>query len=264
MSLVYSAITPHPPLLIPNIGKDKTEELVKTKKALEEIEQNLYLSKPHLIIIITPHEGIYDDTFVVNAHTTLQSHFQEFGDMETKKSWSGAPSIAAKIQHKTREENIATRLISNEELGHGASVPLFFLTSHLPNVQVLPLGYSKTDAKSHLLFGEILKEVIMNSEKRIALIASGDLSHRLTTNSPGGFHKDGQKFDDKIIELLETHNTTGFVGLDPDMVANADDCAYRSILIALGVLKNMNYTFKNLCYESPFGVGYLTGEFGFD
>ena len=104
----------------------------------------------------------------------------------------------------------------------------------------------------------------MESDKRIALLASGDLSHRLTTNSPGGFHKDGQKFDNQIIEMLETRNTVGIAQMDKELVANADDCGYRSILITLGVLQNMNYSFKNLCYEYPFGVGYLTGEFLFD
>ena len=51
--------------------------------------------------------------------------------------------------------------------------------------------------------------------------------------------------------------------MDEKIVGKAEQCGYRSILILLGVLKNMNYTFKNHCYESPFGVGYLTGQFLF-
>jgi len=35
MSLVFAAITPHPPLLIPSIGKDVIKKVDKTKKALE-------------------------------------------------------------------------------------------------------------------------------------------------------------------------------------------------------------------------------------
>ena len=41
MSIVFAAVTPHPPMLIPNIGKEKLETLANTKKALELLEQEL-------------------------------------------------------------------------------------------------------------------------------------------------------------------------------------------------------------------------------
>ncbi|MBT4120768.1 MAG: AmmeMemoRadiSam system protein B [Candidatus Magasanikbacteria bacterium] len=259
--LVFSAIVPHPPVLIPSIGKDEIKKIEKTKQAIEQLEQDLYLSKPDIIIIISPHGSLFTDAFSINAHTHFVSDFEQFGDLTTKLEWTGADSLAAKIKQGIENEDVPLQLISQEQLDHGSTIPLYGLTKHLPDIKILPIGYSELESKIHLKFGESLKEVIMESNKRIAVIASGDLSHALTTDAPAGFSKTGQEFDNKIIELLENKNTTGIANMDDKIVDSASECGYRSILILLGILKNMDYSFKNYSYEAPFGVGYLVGNF---
>ncbi|HLD31929.1 MAG TPA: AmmeMemoRadiSam system protein B [Patescibacteria group bacterium] len=261
MSLVFSAIVPHPPLLIPNIGKDELEKISSTKKALEKLEEDLYLSKPDLLIVISPHTSLFSEAFTVNAHTHFDSAFQQFGDFETTQHWAGADFLAAKISHEATLENLPVQLISESNLDHGCTVPLFYLTRHLPQVRVLPIGYCAQDTKTHLRFGELLKNIILNSEKRIAVIASGDLSHALTTEAPAGYAKAGKEFDERIISLLENQNLVGLTNLEPQFIQEAAECGYRSLLILLGILKNINYRFVNYSYEGPFGVGYLVGNF---
>lgn len=261
MSLVFAGIVPHPTMLIQTIGKENYLKLDKTRVALEKLEQGLYLAKPQRIIIVTPHEGIYEDAFSVNAYTELHSGFEKFGDMTTKYRWQGTPELAAKIQHKTNKEKIATRLVSNEYIGHGTSIPLIYLTTHIRDVRILPIGYSELDSATHVAFGNAIKEIIMESDQRIAVIASGDMAHTLTENSPGGFHKDGKWFDNEIMTMLKTSNLDNIVKLDKTRVDNADECLHRSLLIMCGILKNMHCSFEQYAYEAPFGVGYLTGQF---
>jgi len=263
MSLVFSAITPHPPLLIPTIGKEQVERVKQTQKAMEILEEDLYLTRPDLIIVISPHGSILSNAFTLNAHTNFVSAFDQFGDFTTKKHWLGSPHFAAVLAHKCNDMKISTQLISEEKLDHGITVPLYFLTNHLPDAKILPIGFSELNSKQHLDFGDHLKEAIMESDKRIAVIASGDLSHGLTTDAPAGYSDVGAEFDKKIIELLETRNTVGIAGLDKKFVEGAAECGYRSILILLGIMRNMDYTFKNYSYEGPFGVGYLVGNFVF-
>ena len=261
--LVFAAITPHPPLLIPNIGKEETEKVKKTSLALEKLEQDLYLAKPDIIFIISPHGSYFADAFTINAHTNFVSNFKEFGDLETKKELYVDLEIISKIDYGYNKNQTPLRMIGEEILDHGSAVPLFLLTKHLPNVKILPIGYSQLSNKKHLDFGYMLKEIIMNTEKRVAVMASADLSHGLTENSPAGIAPTGKEFDNKLIELLETRNTAGIVNMDEKFVEDAAQCGYRSILILLGVLKNMDYEFKNYSYEFPFGVGYLVGNFVF-
>jgi len=223
----------------------------------------LYLSKPDIVAVISPHGSLFADAFCVNANTYFAANFAQFGDLKTKRELLGEPSLAAHIAHAGNEAELPVQLVSEEALDHGTSVPLFYLTPHLPNCRVLPLGYSLLDNKTHLQFGELLKEVFMNTDKRVAVIASGDLSHGLTTDAPAGFNKAGREFDEKIIELLQTRNTVGVAGLDAKFVEEAAQCGYRSLLVLLGIMREMDYTFKNYSYEGPFGVGYLVGNFVF-
>jgi aromatic ring-opening dioxygenase LigB subunit len=263
MPLVFAAVTPHPPILIEHIGKGAQKKIQKTQESLDLLEQELYLSKPSVIIAISPHGSIFEHAFCVNAHTNFISAYEEFGDFTTKDTWQGAPDMAAHISHQSLSTGIPVQLISEGRIDHGTSIPLHSLTRHLPDVRILPIGYSLLDSKSHLAFGAAIKEVIMNSDKRVAIIASADLSHALSDQSPAGHHVDGKKFDEQIISLLETRNTKGIADFDDQFVNHASACGYRSILLLLGVLQHMQYTFKNYTYETPFGVGYLTGQFVF-
>lgn len=263
MSLVFAAIVPHPPILLPTIGKENFEKVKKTAQSLSKLEEELYLSKPQLIIVISPHGSYFDDAFSVNAETEFTSNFEEFGDMTTKKSWKGSPDFAAQLSHNANIAKIDVRLVSDKKIDHAVAVPLTFLTEHIPDTKILPVGYSGLSVKEHINFGELLKEKIMESDKRVAVITSGDLSHCLNNDAPAGFNQNGEKFDKMIIELLENHNTVGISNMDSSLVKDASECGYRSILVLLGILKNINYTFKNYSYEAPFGVGYLTGNFVF-
>jgi len=263
MSLAFAAIAPHPPLLIPNIGKKEIEKVKQTKNALLQLEQDLYLSKPDIIFVISPHGSLFADAFSINAHTNFVSSFEEFGDYATKKEWIGCPDVAANIAHKGNLNSISIQLISEGRLDHGSSVPLSYLTNHLPNIKIVPIGYSGLGVKAHLEFGSLLKEIIMETDKRIAVIASGDLSHGLTTDAPAGFSPTGAEFDRQLIQLLETRNTVGVSNMEEKFVNEASECGYRSFCILLGILREMDYQFKNYSYEGPFGVGYLVGNFIF-
>lgn len=261
MSLVFAGLTPHPPLLLETIGKNNLKKLERTREALMRLEEDLYLSHPQVIFIISPHEGIHEQAFVVNVHDGFTASFEEFGDVVTSKHWKSAHEFGARITHTAQSYQIPVRLINNEKIKYGASVPLMFLTSHMPHVKIVPIGYSKLSPKGHLEFGEVLKEIILTSEKRIAVIASGDMSHCLTKKSPAPYSSKGKEFDERIQELLHTRNTLGISQIEEPIVRESQQCVYSSLLIMLGILKHIDYRFENYCYEHPFGVGYLTGNF---
>jgi len=261
MSLVYAAITPHPPLLIPNIGKDVLKKLDKTKIALEKMEEELYLSKPDIIIIISAHGTYFSDAFTINVCPEYHTNLKEFGDLVTKLNFKGEMNLSSTIRERTKEEKIPTTMISEPTLDHGSAVPLFYLTRHLSDIKIIPISYSGLDWKTHLDFGYLIKEKILDSNKRIAVIASGDLSHALNTNSPAGFNPAGIKFDEKIQELLAHRNVSGMLQMDAEFVKNASECGFKTFLILMGILKNIDYTYRQHSYEAPFGVGYLTANF---
>jgi MEMO1 family protein len=261
MSLVFSAFTPHPPLLVPSIGKTELKKLSKTTAAFNELERNLYAAAPEVILVISPHGSFFPDVFTINSCVEYTADFKEFGDLETNHKFLGDFEMTHRLRDATKRKQFPATLISEPRLDHGSAVPLILLASHLTSAKIVQLGFCDLDAKTHLDFGALLKETILLSNRRVAVIASGDMSHALTTESPAGFNKNGPEFDKKIRELLMAGNISGIMNLDEKFISTAAECGLRSLLILLGILQKMHYDYRELAYEAPFGVGYLTAEF---
>lgn len=131
-------------------------------------------------------------------------------------------------------------------------------------IKIVPIGYSMLDYKTHYEFGRQLQEDMINDTKRIAIIASGDLSHRLTPDAPAGYSHWAKKFDETIVKKIQKKDVKGILNLDSDFVEEAGECGLRSLIILLGILNSMNYKPEVYSYEGPFGVGYLTVNFKFN
>ncbi len=263
MSLVMAAITPHTPLLIPSIGKEALLKLEKTVLALKKIEADLYLTRPDILLIFAPHAEQIANNFTLQQAHSFQSNLKEFGDLATHTQYKGEIPLATTIAEAAQKNNFPTRLIHTPTIHYGVVTPLLYLAAHLPKITILPIGFCEEDYKQHLDFGQFLQEQIMITNKRVAVIASIDLSHALTTSSPAGFQPAGQKFDEKLQQLLASKNTTGMIQLDPTLVQMAAECGFKNILLLMGVLRGHQYHYQHDAYESPFGVGYLTAHFTF-
>jgi AmmeMemoRadiSam system protein B len=260
--LTFSAITPHPPILIPSIGKENLGLIKKTVKAMKKLEEELYASQPEVIVIISPHGPILAESFSVSQAKKYHSTLEQFGDFTTKLEFRADSELIYKIKENL-ETKIPLVLISQEELDHGASVPLFYLTQHLKDIAIVPIGYSLLNFQKHFEFGQSLKEEIIKTNKRIAIIASGDLSHRLTQDAPAGFSPQGKIFDQTLIDLIKRKDVKTILNLDSNFIEEAGECGLRSIIILFGLLQKINYQPKILSYEGPFGVGYLVARFKF-
>jgi MEMO1 family protein len=259
--IVFAAIVPHSPLLIPSIGKEHRDKLAATVAAYQEIEQALYLAKPETLCIIAPHGPRYPDAFSANMAGSYTGTLKSFGDFSTTVSAKSDFMLIDRTHRKLREEGIPFTLTSSEELDYGYTIPILMLASHLQNWKLFPISPSMMDGKAHYEFGRQLKRTLHAETRRVAVIASADLSHKLTAESPGGASIDGPKFDAAAQEFCVAKDPTPFLTLPVDVVENASQCGYRPITTLLGTLENINTTPKLLSYEAPFGVGYMVAKF---
>ena len=96
-----------------------------------------------------------------------------------------------------------------------------------------------------------------NDKRRILFVGSGDLSHRLTKDAPAGYNKEGKKFDEKLVSLLEKNDYEQVILMDPFWVDEAGECGLRSVCTVLGLVNQEQFTHRLYSYEGPYGVGYL-------
>jgi len=202
MPIVFAAISPHPPIILPSVGSPEDRAQVKkTIEALEKLGKKLKEAKPDSIIISAPHPD-----------------------------W-------------------------------GFNVPLFFLAENFKGeIKTYLIGVESPTF--YFEQGKKIGQELFLTDKRYVVIASGDLSHCLKEEGPYGFHPDGPKFDEKLIESLKRKDIETILKLD-DMYPEAGECGLRSFCFLLGILEasGIDYQPEILSYEGPFGVGYLVADF---
>jgi len=162
-----------------------------------------------------------------------------------------------------KKENPDQIIISSPHPDWGFNVPLFFLAEGFKGeIKEYLIGSESPD--QYFLKGKKIGKDLSSDKmkKRVALIASGDLSHRLKEDGPYGFNPDGPKFDEKLADSLKRKDSETILKLDEEY-PEAAECGLRSFVFLLGILKGSeaNYETDILSYEGPFGVGYLVVNF---
>lgn len=259
--LKFASICPHPPLLIPSIGQDSLLKISSTVGAMKKLGDEIKNFDISTIVIISPHGPVQRDFMSITGSDSLEGNFLQFGD-KTSMKFENNLDFGLSIKEVAKKIKVPTEVINGDiSLDHGAMVPLYFLTEHNPKIKIVPIAFSYLDHQGHFKFGEAISEVIESTDEKIALVASGDLSHRLIPNAPAGYSPKGKKFDDLLIKLLGNNEVGDILNLDSSFIEEAGECGLRSIIILLGALANTKYKFEKLSYEGPFGVGYLVGRF---
>lgn len=176
---------------------------------------------------------------------------------EVKRTVESLEQLGEKLKKVDPDQII----ISSPHPDWGFKVPLHFLAKDIHGIEVKTYLMDLESPEVHFNRGKELIKSLPRA-KRGALIASGDLSHRLKEEGPYGFHPEGPNFDQKLIEFLKKKDSKNFLKLDK-MFPEAGECGLRSFSFLLGILEASGISWKPqiLSYEGPFGVGYLVADF---
>lgn len=248
MSLVYVGFVPHPPLIVAEIGKGEERACQATIESYQKIAETLVDLKVESVVLVSPHAPLSRQGLSYLEGETVKGDFGSFGAGNVKLEFEVDGMLLASAQ-----EGISSLQPVKAELDHAALVPLYFLKKAGWQGKVIVFGMPLRQAEE---LGRLAGEIFSGSETRCAILASGDLSHRLKEDGPYGFHPDGPKFDSIIVKGIQK-DTAIIRGIPQDMLEAAGQCGYHSLLFALGAREGSP---KVLSYEGPFGVGYLTAE----
>ena len=261
MSWIWSALMPHPPILIPEVGRARENEAIKTLNGIKALTKDL--KKPDLLLILSPHQPYVPGALFINTANSYHGSFAMFGVPSVKiEAKSSAEDIKALCDYLERA-NITTYAEPFENLieDQGSMVPLYFLQQawgDLPEIIISsPIGLTPEKAFE---MGQALAD--FQSDKTWALLASGDLSHRLTKNAPAGYEPEyAPKFEAAIEEALRLNSPKPIYELDKITLERAGECGLRSVMAMLGLAanganENKINKIKVFSHEWPFGVGY--------
>ncbi|MDP3837252.1 MAG: class III extradiol dioxygenase subunit B-like domain-containing protein [bacterium] len=262
MPIIASAFLPPSPLLIPEIGKQNHRLLKKTTQAYQAVADILKAEEVDIILVISPNGPTRPDGLSLNIGPTLNLSFQEFGYLATIKSFLPALSLADDLKAQLGREQ-ALNFISQRELDYGTAVPLQLLTENLKAIKILPLFPAENlDRRTHYLIGQEIGTVLRARPEKIAVIAAGDLSHRLKKKSPAGYTPKGARFDNRVIEYLgeAADGREKLLSIDEKLTEEVLEGGLKQLAILLGIIGD-TYEPEILAYQTDFGVGYLSVNF---
>lgn len=269
---------PHPPLIVPSVGKGEERKVRSTIDAYEDVARRIQGLKPDLIVVTSPHAPLYADGFFVDDQPILHGDMSAFHAPQTEVSFKGAPGFASELMSEADAAGIATTSrslaslrafarASDNDIDHGTFVPLYFLKEAGADAPVLRIGLSGLSAEDHRELGRAIARVAKRMGKRIAFVASGDLSHKLKEDGPYGYDPAGPVFDEAVGRIFDDGDLEALFKLDEEVCEDAAECGLRSFQIMAGALQEDGYEAGNgwtgelLSLEGPFGVGYGVAAF---
>ena len=79
MPIAAAFIVPHPPLIIPEIGKGAENKVSATIESYHRISREIVALEPETVVIISPHSVLYADYFHISPGTSASGSYRSFG-----------------------------------------------------------------------------------------------------------------------------------------------------------------------------------------
>lgn len=269
--LTYAALSPHPPLIVPYIGAERLKDVEPTVTAMKQVADRIAQTRPETVIFFTPHGNVFADAITALVEPNLYGDFSNFGCRQQGQAYPndlellneiGRLCSDADIPMVAIDEGLAAKYRFQATLDHGILVPLHYLREGgCQNIAVVALSVAYLPLSDLYQVGLLIRKAAETLKRRIAIVASGDMSHHLTNDGPYSFHPDGPRFDKLMKDLLSVGDVAGILGIPEQLRENAGECGYRSVIMMLGALDGLSFKPQVLSYEGPFGVGYLVAGF---
>ena len=258
MSVIAAFMVPHPPMIVPDVGRGSEKQIQKTIKAYEKVADEIAAFKPETIIISSPHSIMYSDYFHISPGSGAAGSFAEFG----------APQVKFNVEYDEELINLISDMADvsgfpagtlgerNPSLDHGTMVPLWFILKKYKDFKLVRTGLSGQDLLKHYEYGMMINSAVEKTGRKAVYVASGDLSHKLQDYGPYGFAEEGPVYDNRIMDVCSDARFGELFDFDENFCDKAAECGHRSFVIMAGVFDGKAVESVQYSHEDVTGVGY--------
>ena len=258
MGITAAYMVPHPPLIVPAVGRGGEKEISETTNSYERVAQEIAEIKPDTIVIISPHSVMYGDYFHISPGDGAVGSFARFGAPQVAFEEEYDKEFVVVLESRLYADDFPGGTLGerDKELDHGTMVPLYFIRKHYQGGKIIRIGLSGLSLSDHYKLGTYIREVSEDLGRNTVIVASGDLSHKLQDYGPYGFDPMGPVYDEKIMEAAATADFGGMMEFDENLLDKAAECGHRSFVIMAGTLDGVDVKAEALSHQDITGVGY--------
>ena len=258
MPLLAAYMVPHPPLIVPAVGRGGERQIEATRAAYARVAEEIAVLKPETIIVSSPHATMYGDYFHLSPGREARGSFARFHAAEVGFREQYDAELVSAIERLAQEEGIpaGTKGEREPKLDHGTMVPLFFIRRVYPEGRLVRIGLSGLPLEEHYRLGQLIGRAVEQTGRRAVYVASGDLSHKLQEYGPYGFAPEGPAYDARVMDVCDRAAFGELLDFDETFCEKAAECGHRSFVIMAGVLDGRAVKAEVLSHEDVTGVGY--------
>ena len=258
MPIVAAYMVPHPPMIIPQVGRGSEKQITKTIRAYEAVAAGIAGIRPETIIVTSPHAVLYADYFHISPGEEATGDFGRFRAPEVHFAEKYDTELVKAICALAKGKDFPAGTLGERDrhLDHGTMVPLYFVKQQYTGFRLVRVGLSGLSHAEHYEFGQIIRQAVEQTGRKAVLIASGDLSHKLQEYGPYGFAEEGPEYDRRIMDAAGRAAFGEMLTFDESFLDKAAECGHRSFLIMAGALDGMDVEAKVYTHEDVTGVGY--------
>ena len=263
MGILAGFMVPHPPMIVPQVGRGSEEQVRETIRAYERVAADIAALRPETIIISSPHAVMYSDYFHISPGKHAKGSFAQFGARGVSFDEDYDEELVAALELLAAEAEFPAGTLGecDRQLDHGTMVPLYFIRQKYQNFRLVRIGLSGLPLTDHYKLGQMIKEAVRLTGRRAVYVASGDLSHKLQSYGPYGFAPEGPEYDKRIMDVCGRAAFGELFDFEETFCEKAAECGHRSFVMMAGAFDGETIEAKVLSHEDVTGVGYGICEF---
>ena len=258
MPILAAFMVPHPPMIVPAVGRGSEAQVTETTRAYEQVAAEVAALKPDTILITSPHSVMYADYFHISPGSGAKGSFRQFHAPLVRFSEQYDTGLVERICALADAAGFPAGTLGERdpELDHGTLVPLWFIRQKYTGGKIVRVGLSGLPLTDHYRFGQMIAQAAEDTGRRVVLIASGDLSHKLQDYGPYGFAKEGPEYDRRIMDVCGRAAFGELFDFSEDFCDRAAECGHRSFVIMAGAFDGLRVKAEALSHQDVTGVGY--------
>ena len=258
MPIVAAYMVPHPPLIVPAVGRGGERQIEVTRAAYARVAEEIAALAPETIVISSPHATMYADYFHISPGASAEGSFARFRAPQAYFREEYDEALARTIARIADETGLPAGTEGEREpaLDHGTLVPLYFVRQVYSGFKLVRIGLSDLPLEDHYRLGQAIRRAVEETGRRVVYIASGDLSHKLQASGPYGYAPEGPAYDARLMDACGRAAFGELFDFDEGFRARAAECGHRSFVIMAGALDGVAVQAEPFSHEDVTGVGY--------
>ena len=253
MAILAAFMVPHPPMIVPAVGRGSEKQIQKTIDAYEQVADEIAT-----IIITSPHSVMYADYFHISPGKGAKGDFGRFRAAQVCFDEEYDRELVNELADIARVQGFPAGVMGERDkrLDHGTMVPLYFIRRKYTGAKIVRIGLSGLPLSEHYRFGQMIREAVDRLGRKAVFVASGDLSHKLQDYGPYGFAEEGPQYDARIMDVCSRAAFGELFDFDETFCDRAAECGHRSFVIMAGAFDGLAVKAAQLSHEDVTGVGY--------